>query len=204
MALWLWVPSPTRYRLASTRKKTCTTHPSIPSCKWGPGLGWGWTRLLAVPQSTQVQVGFWVATPCKVVTPAVLLRAPCPAIVQVLNSLEWRWGPWSYSYQGVGVTMIGSHLFICPFLHFLSSYCMCAVLLFLLVLLFPVLCYLCLFCLTSAVVVDLRASWGDSLCWRVYLCACHSHEGTINSPGVSSSSLLHVACTCCLLLYACC
>ena len=26
--------------------------PGIPSCKWGPGLGWGWTRPLALSQPT--------------------------------------------------------------------------------------------------------------------------------------------------------
>ena len=29
----------------------------------GPGLGWGKTRPLAVPNSTEVQVGLWVPTP---------------------------------------------------------------------------------------------------------------------------------------------
>ena len=30
---------------------------------WEPGLGWGRTRPLAVPNSTEVQVGLWVPTP---------------------------------------------------------------------------------------------------------------------------------------------
>ena len=30
---------------------------------WEPGLGWGRTRPLAVPNSTGVQVGLWVPTP---------------------------------------------------------------------------------------------------------------------------------------------
>ena len=30
---------------------------------WEPGLGWGRTRPLAVPNSTGVQVGLWVSTP---------------------------------------------------------------------------------------------------------------------------------------------
>ena len=37
---------------------------------WEPGLGWGTTRPLAVPNSAEVQVGFRVPTPQCVSAPA--------------------------------------------------------------------------------------------------------------------------------------
>ena len=56
--------SPTKYHRRKKKGHPLFSNPG-PSkiVNWEPGLGWGRTRPLAVPNSTEVQVGLWVPTP---------------------------------------------------------------------------------------------------------------------------------------------
>ena len=56
------VPLEKNLQLAPHLLYMCTVGPNQ-TVNCGPGLGWGWTKPLAVPYSTKAQVGVWVLTP---------------------------------------------------------------------------------------------------------------------------------------------